>query len=60
MTALDNTHFLMLRRQPNVEDAFVVTNDGGKFWKVVHMQNDASNRVMARTVFNHQGEYWAL
>jgi photosystem II stability/assembly factor-like uncharacterized protein len=60
IAALDNAHDLMLRRQPNVEDAFVTTNDGGKSWKLVHMQNDASNRVMARTVFTHQGEYWAF
>jgi hypothetical protein len=60
ITALDNAHYLMLRRQPNVEDAFVTTNDGGKSWKLVHMQNDASNRVMARTVFTHQVEYWAF
>lgn len=60
VAALDSAHFLMLRRQPNVEDAFVVTNDGGRSWKLVHMQNDTSNRVMARTVFIHQGEYWAF
>jgi hypothetical protein len=60
IAALDKTHFLMLRRQPNVEDALVVTNDGGKYWKLVHMQNDASNRVMARTLFAHQGEYWTF
>jgi hypothetical protein len=57
---LDSARYLMLRRQPNVEDAFVVTKDGGKSWKLVHMQNDASNRVMARTVFIHQGEYWGF
>ena len=60
VAALDSSHYLMLRRQPNVEDAFVVTKDGGKSWKVVHMQNDTSNRVLARTVFVHQGEYWAF
>lgn len=60
IAALDSAHYLMLRRQPNVEDAFVVTSDGGKSWKLVHMQNDATNRVLARTVFPHQGEYWAF
>lgn len=60
VAALDSSHYLMLRRQPNVEDAFVITVDGGKSWKLVHMQNDASNRVLARTVFVHQGEYWGF
>jgi len=60
VAAIDSSHYLMLRRQPNVEDAFVITNDAGKSWKLVHMQNDASNRVLARTVFVHGGEYWAF
>jgi photosystem II stability/assembly factor-like uncharacterized protein len=60
VAALDSSHYLMLRRQPDVEDAFVVTKDGGKSWKLVHMQNDASNRVLARSVCTHQGEYWGF
>jgi photosystem II stability/assembly factor-like uncharacterized protein len=60
IASLDSTHYLMIRRHPNVEDAFVATNDGGKTWKLVHMQNDAANRVLARTVFTHQSEYWAF
>lgn len=60
VAALDSSHYLMLRRQPNVEDAMVITKDAGKSWKLVHMQNDASNRVLARTVFVHGGEYWAF
>ncbi len=60
IAALDSTHYLMIRRHPEIEDAFVVTNDGAKTWKLVHMQNDSSNRVMARTVLVHQGEYCAF
>jgi hypothetical protein len=60
IAALDSSHFLMLRRQPEVEDVFLVTKDGGKSWKVVHPQNDATNRVLPRMVFVHQGEYWAF
>jgi photosystem II stability/assembly factor-like uncharacterized protein len=60
IAALDSSHFLMLRRQPEVEDAFLVTKDGGKSWKVVRPQNDATNRALPRMVFVHQAEYWAF
>lgn len=60
VAALDSSHFLMLRRQPEVEDVFVVTKDSGRSWKIVHPQNDATNRVLPRMVFVHQGEYWAF
>jgi len=60
VAALDKSHYLMIRRQPGVEDAFVVTKDGGKSWKLIHMQNDATNRVLAWAVFVHQGEFWAF
>jgi photosystem II stability/assembly factor-like uncharacterized protein len=59
VTALDDSHFLLLRRQPEVEDVFLVTKDGGKSWKAVHPQNDATNRALPRMVFVHEGEYWA-
>lgn len=60
IAALDRAHFLMLRRQPEVEDVFLVTKDSGKSWQVVHPQNDATNRALPRMVFVHQGEYWAF
>lgn len=60
VAALDKSHYLMIRRHPEVEDAFVVTTDGGKSWKVIHMQDDATNRVLAREVQVHEGEYWAF
>jgi photosystem II stability/assembly factor-like uncharacterized protein len=60
IAALDSSHFLMLRRQPEVEDVFVVTKDGGTSWKIVHPQNDATNRVLPQMVFVHRGEYWAF
>jgi len=60
VAALDASHFLMLRRQPEVEDAFVVTKDAGKSWQIVHPQNDATNRALPQMVYVHQGEYWAF
>jgi len=60
VAALDSSHYLMLRRHPEIEDAFVVTKDSGKSWKLVHPQNDSSNRALPKTVFVHQGEYWAF
>ncbi|MGA7629289.1 MAG: YCF48-related protein [Terriglobales bacterium] len=60
VAALDSSHYLMLRRQPNVEDVFVVTKDGGKSWKLDRPQNDATNRALPRMVLVHQGEYWAF
>jgi hypothetical protein len=60
VAALDSSHYLMIRRQSQIEDAFVVTQDAGKSWELVHMQNDATNRVLARWLFVHQGEVWAF
>lgn len=60
VAALDSTHYLMIREHPEVEDIYVVTNDGGMSWKVVHQRNDATNRELARWVFVHGGEYWAF
>ncbi len=59
IAALDDSHFLLLRRQPEVEDVFLVTKDGGTSWKAVHPQNDATNRTLPRMVFVEEGEYWA-
>jgi photosystem II stability/assembly factor-like uncharacterized protein len=60
IAALDSLHFLMLRRQPGVEDIFVITKDGGKSWNIIRPQNDASTRELPRMVYIHQGEYWAF
>jgi photosystem II stability/assembly factor-like uncharacterized protein len=60
VAALDDSRFLMLRRQPEVEDIFVITKDGGRSWRSVHPQNDASDRALPRMVFVHEGEYWAF
>lgn len=60
VAALDAPNYLMIRRQPGVEDVFLVTHDAGKSWHVVHQRNDATNRVLARWVFVHGGEYWAF
>jgi photosystem II stability/assembly factor-like uncharacterized protein len=60
VAALDSLHYLVIRRQPTIEDAFVITNDGGKSWHIVHQRNDQTNRELARWVFVHRGEYWAF
>jgi hypothetical protein len=60
VAALDSTHYLMIREQPEVEDIYLVTNDGGKSWKVIHQRDDATNRELAKQVFAHDGEYWAF
>ena len=59
VAALDSSHYLMIRHHSQIEDAFVVTQDAGKSWKLVHMQNDATNRVLARWLFVHHSEVWA-
>jgi len=60
VAALDSTDYLMVRRQPGIEDVFLVTHDAGKSWHVVHQRNDATNRELVRWVFVHGGEYWAF
>jgi photosystem II stability/assembly factor-like uncharacterized protein len=60
VAALDASNYLMIRRQPGIEDVFLVTHDAGKSWHVVHQRNDATNRELARWVFVHGGEYWAF
>lgn len=60
VAALDSAHYLMIRREPDIEDIFLTTEDGGKSWKVVHPRNDATNREFAGWVFIHGGEYWAF
>ena len=60
VAAIDNLHFLMLRRQPEVQDVFIFTKDGGKSWKLGRPRNDATNRELPDMVFVHASEYWAL
>jgi hypothetical protein len=60
VAALDPLRYLMIRRQPTIEDAFVITDDGGKSWQIVHQRNDETNRELVRWVFVHGGEYWAF
>lgn len=60
VAALDSMHYLMIRNRPNIEDAFVITADGGKSWKVVHQRDDGTNREFAKYVFVHGGEFWAF
>jgi hypothetical protein len=60
VAALDASHYVMIRNQGAIEDVFVVTQDGGKSWKLVHQRNDATNREFAKYVFAHNGEYWGF
>lgn len=60
VAALDRSHFLMIRRQPNIEDVFVVTKDAGRTWKIVHPRNDETNREFPLRAVVHNGEYWVF
>lgn len=60
VAALDASNYLMIRRQPGIEDVFLVTHDGGKSWHTIHQRNDATNRELARWVFVHGEQYWAF
>lgn len=50
----------MILNEGSIEDAFVVTQDAGRSWKMIHQRNDATNREFAKRVFVHDGEYWAF
>jgi hypothetical protein len=60
IAALDSNHYLMIRRQPDIEDVLVETADGGKSWKLVHVRNDSTNRELPRQVLVHAQEYWVF
>ena len=60
VAALDSAHYMLIRRQPNVEDIFLVTDNAGKSWNVVHERDDATNHEQAQWLFVHDGEYWAF
>jgi photosystem II stability/assembly factor-like uncharacterized protein len=60
VAALDAAHYLMILNEGMVEDAFVVTQDAGKSWKMVHQRNDTTNREFAKRVFVRNGEYWVF
>jgi photosystem II stability/assembly factor-like uncharacterized protein len=60
VAALDASDYLMIRRQPRIEDVFVVSHDAGKSWRMVRPRSDDTNRELPRWVFVHDGEYWAF
>ena len=60
VAALDRDHYLMIRNNDGIEDAFLVTADAGRSWKLVHQKSDDSTREFAKSVFVHDGEYWAF
>lgn len=60
VAALDASHCLMIRRQPFIEDIYLVTDDAGKSWQVIHPRHDSIDRELPRQVFVHGGEYWTF
>ena len=60
VAALNSSQYLMIRNEGMIEDAFFVSQDAGKSWKMIHQRNDPTNREFARRVFVHDGEYWAF
>jgi hypothetical protein len=60
VASLDASNYLVIRRQPTIEDVFFVTHDAGKSWSAVHQRDDATNRELTRWVYVHGHEYWAF
>lgn len=55
VAALSSTHIAAAIRQPEVEERYVSTVDGGKTWISTHLPN-----TIANSLFVHDGEYWAF
>jgi hypothetical protein len=55
LAALDSTHLAIALHQPQGEDIFLSTVDGGKTWIPTHVIN-----TFAGNLFAHEGEYWAF
>jgi len=55
VAALDATRFLISLHQLGGEYIYVSTQDGGKTWKPMHLDD-----IYAATIFVHNGEYWAF
>jgi hypothetical protein len=52
---LDANRSAIALHQTQGENIFVITRDGGKNWKSIHLDN-----TFAGTLFTHKGEYWAF
>jgi Photosynthesis system II assembly factor YCF48 len=55
LAALSPTHMAAAIRQPEVQDRFISTVDGGKTWTSTFLPN-----TIATSLFVHDGEYWAF
>lgn len=55
VAALSPTHMAAAIRQPDVEERYLSTVDGGKTWASQHLPN-----TIANSLFVHEGEYWAF
>jgi len=55
VVALDPSRYLVAMREPEIENTYAVTQDAGKTWKPVHLDD-----VFAQSVFRHASEYWAF
>ena len=55
VAALSPTHMAAAIRQPEVEERYLSTVDGGKSWTSHHQPN-----TIANSLFVHDGEYWAF
>lgn len=55
LAALSPSHMVAAIRQPEIEERYISTVDGGKTWTSTHLPN-----TIANSVFVHDGEYWAF
>jgi hypothetical protein len=55
IASLDSEHAAIALHQNQGENIFVITKDGGKTWKAIHLDN-----TFAGTLFVHGREFWAF
>jgi hypothetical protein len=55
LAALSPSHMIAAIRQPEIEERYLSTVDGGKTWTSTHLPNTIANSVLV-----HDGEYWAF
>ena len=55
LAASSPSHMVAAIRQPEIEERYISTVDGGKTWTSTHLPN-----TIANSVFAHNGEYWAF
>jgi hypothetical protein len=55
LAALSPSHMIAAIRQPEIEERYLSTVDGGKPWTSTHLPNTIANSVLV-----HDGDYWAF